>query len=298
MPVRLINMKILVLGANGQLGRCLADELYDTDYQVFLASKAEIDISNLTNTKSKIIKFAPNVVINAGAYTAVDKAESDEETAYLINHKAVANIASVCHAIDCILIHVSTDYVFDGLSKISYKEDAITNPMSVYGKSKLKGEIAIKDSGCRYLIIRTAWVFSKYGNNFFKTMMRIGTQKQELKIVGDQRGCPSYAPDIAKAILSTLKSPRLTNIRGIYHYAGDYACTWAEFSKFIFDAAWAADKLIFKPKIISIKSKEYPTPAARPLNSMLDSSKFESHFGYMASSWQSGIKKLIAEWNK
>jgi dTDP-4-dehydrorhamnose reductase len=290
-------MRILVLGANGQLGRCLADELHETNHQVLLASRAEIDLSNFHITQTEISRFGPDVVINASAYTAVDKAESDEETAYLINHLAVANIARACRDIDCVLIHVSTDYVFDGLSILPYQEDAATNPMSVYGRSKLKGEIAIQDSGCHYLIVRTAWVFSKYGNNFFKTMMRIGPQNRELRIVGDQFGCPSYAPDIAKALLSTLASPRLKNSRSIYHYAGDSTCTWAEFSKSIFDEAWTAGKLGFKPKIVSIKSKDYPTPAVRPLNSMLDSSRFESDFGFKASPWLVGVRELIDLWD-
>ena len=290
-------MRILVLGANGQLGRCLADELHETNHQVLLASRAEIDLSNFHITQTEIRRFAPDVVINASGYTAVDKAESDEKSAYLVNHLAVENIAKVCYAVDCVLIHVSTDYVFDGHSIRPYQEDATTNPKSVYGKSKLKGEIAVQNSGCNYLIVRTAWVFSEYGNNFFKTMMRIGSQNRELKIVGDRFGCPSYAPDIAKAILSTLTSPRLKTSKSIYHYAGDSTCTWAEFSQSIFDVAWAAGKLDYKPKIVSIKSKEYPLPAARPLNSMLDSSRFESEFGFKASPWLAGVRKLIASWD-
>ena len=169
-------MKILVLGSNGQLGRCLADQFSGTDYETIFTSRADIDIADLSGAKDKITKLRPDLIINASAYTAVDKAEQDRDMAYLINHEAVANIAQICAELGCGLIHVSTDYVFDGTATQPYKEADATNPQGVYGDSKLQGELAIQASGCQHLIIRTAWVFSEYGNNFLKTMLRLGSE--------------------------------------------------------------------------------------------------------------------------
>ena len=195
-------MKILVLGCKGQLGRCLNDQLKNTHHEVIYTSREQIDIANFEQTKNQILKNSPDIIINATAYTAVDKAEEDQKNAKLINHLAVKNIAHICNQQGCWLIHVSTDYVFDGKAKIPYKEVDETNPQGVYGETKLKGELAIRSSGCKHIIIRTAWVFSEYGNNFLKTMLRLGAERDELSIVGDQVGCPTYAQDIAKAIVA------------------------------------------------------------------------------------------------
>lgn len=186
-------MRVLVLGSKGQLGRCLSDQLDNTDFEIIQTSRVEIDVSDLAATKDKIFIINPSVVINATAYAAVDKAEDDQQAADLINHLAVANLASICNKLDCWLVHVSTDYVFDGMSLRPYQEDDQTNPQGVYGDTKLKGERAIQASGCKHLILRTAWVFSEYGNNFLKTMIRLGADRDELSIVGDQIGCPTYA---------------------------------------------------------------------------------------------------------
>ena len=183
-------MKILVLGCKGQLGRCLNDQLIHTEHEVIYTSREQLDISNFEATISKILEVCPDLIINATAYTAVDKAEEDHETANLINHLAVKNIADICSQLECWLIHVSTDYVFDGRAKIPYKEGDETNPKGVYGETKLKGELAIQTSGCKHIILRTAWVFSEYGHNFLKTMLRLGADRDELSIVGDQIGCP------------------------------------------------------------------------------------------------------------
>ena len=290
-------MKILVLGSGGQLGRCLNDQLANTDHEVFYTSRDQIDIADFEATKNKIIDIAPDVVINASAYTAVDKAEDDREAADLVNHLAVANIANICNELGCWLIHVSTDYVFDGLSSKPYLENDQTNPQSVYGDTKLKGEIAIQSSGCNYLIIRTAWVFSEYGDNFLKTMLRLGADHDELSIVGDQIGCPTYAPDLAKAIITTLPYLEIDQQNGIYHYAGSPCCPWTEFAQSIFDEAWQAGKLKNKPHIVTITSQEYPTPAKRPANSMLNSSKFEAAFEHNASDWLAGIRAVVNSLN-
>ena len=228
-------MKILVLGCKGQLGRCLNDQLKSTDHQVIYSSRDQIDISDFKVTKSKILEHSPDLIINATAYTAVDRAEEDQETANLINHIAVKNIADICNQQDCWLIHVSTDYVFDGNSKIPYKEDDQTNPQGTYGETKLKGELAIQISGCKHIIIRTAWIFSEYRNNFLKTMLRLGAERNELSIVGDQIGCPTYAQDIARSIVEIVPQLNSRKDNGIYHYCGDQPCSWYDFANAIFE---------------------------------------------------------------
>lgn len=288
-------MKILVLGCKGQLGRCLRDQFKNTDYEVVYTSRQQIDIANLEDTKTQIIAIAPDVLVNATAYTNVDKAEEDQKSADLINHLAVDNIANICCQIDCWLIHVSTDYVFDGKSSEPYKEDYQTNPQGVYGATKLKGEIAIKTSACNHIIIRTAWVFSEYGNNFLKTMLSLGLDREELSIIGDQIGCPTYCQDIATSIVAIL--PQLnahTELTGIYHYCGDEPCSWYDFANAIFEKAKIVN---FKtPRFIySIESSQYPTLAVRPLYSVLNCDNIKNTFGVSSSNWRLGIKTVLSK---
>ena len=287
-------MKILVLGCKGQLGRCLNDQLINTEHEVIYTSREQIDIADFEVTKSKILEFSPDLIINATAYTAVDKAEEDQKTANLINHLAVKNIADICNQLECWLIHVSTDYVFDGNSKVPYKEDDETNPQGAYGETKLKGELAIQASGCKHIIIRTAWVFSEYGNNFLKTMLRLGAERDELSIVGDQIGCPTYAQDIARSIVEIVPQLNSREYNGIYHYCGDQPCSWYDFANAIFDQAMAHNLKI--PSIVnSIETSAYPTPAKRPAFSVLDCSKIENDFGVHASNWRDGIGQVISK---
>ena len=287
-------MRILVLGCKGQLGRCLNDQLSNTDHDVIYTSREQIDIAYFEATKNSLLAIAPDVVINASAYTEVDKAEEDHETADLINHLAVGNIADTCKQMDCWLIQVSTDYVFDGNSEVPYKESDQTNPQGVYGETKLNGELAIQASGCKHIIIRTAWVFSEYGNNFLKTMLRLGTERNELSIVGDQIGCPTYAQDIANAIVAIL--PKLNpqeGLNGVYHFCGDSACSWFEFADAIFEHI--AKVGMKSPKIIhSINTSDYPTAAKRPIYSVLNCESFCEGFGIKQSDWISGIKSALA----
>ena len=286
-------MKILVLGSKGQLGQCLNDQLAITEHDVVYTSRGQIDIAEFEVTKAQMLKISPDIVINATAYTAVDKAEEERQAADRINHLAVANISSICNQLDCWLIHVSTDYVFDGNSEVPYKEDNPTNPQGVYGDSKLKGEVAIEASGCKYLIIRTAWVYSEYGNNFLKTMLRLGADRDELSIVGDQIGCPTYAQDIAKSIVSILSCLNLKgSSSGIYHYCGDEPCSWYEFARTIFLEA-EVQGLKTPSYVKSITTADYPTPAIRPAYSVLDCTKIESVFDVTRSNWRVGIKIVI-----
>ena len=286
-------MKLLVLGSKGQLGRCLNDQLKNTDYQIVYTSRDQIDIADFETTNKQISDIAPDVLINATAYTAVDKAEEDQYTAELINHFAAANIADICLELDCWLIHVSTDYVFDGKSKVPFQEDDKTNPQGVYGDSKLKGERAIQSSGCKHLIIRTAWLFSEYGNNFLKTMLRLGGESNELSIVGDQIGCPTYAQDIARTIVMILPNLNLQKeFTGVLHYCGDQPCSWYEFAQAIFEEA----KLMgfVTPRLIqSIEASAYPTPAARPAYSVLDCYRIELNYGIAPSDWRLGIQSSL-----
>ena len=286
-------MKILVLGSKGQLGQCLNDQFAITEHEVVYTSRGQIDIAEFEVTKAQMLKISPDIVINATAYTAVDKAEEERQAADRINHLAVANISNICNQLDCWLIHVSTDYVFDGNSEVPYKEDNPTNPQGVYGDSKLKGEVAIEASGCKYLIIRTAWVYSEYGNNFLKTMLRLSADRDELSIVGDQIGCPTYAQDIAKSIVSILSCLNLKgSSSGIYHYCGDEPCSWYEFARTIFLEA-EVQGLKTPSYVKSITTADYPTPAIRPAYSVLDCTKIESVFDVTRSNWRVGIKIVI-----
>jgi dTDP-4-dehydrorhamnose reductase len=194
--------------------------------------------------------------------------------------------------LECWLIHVSTDYVFDGNSKVPYREDDQTNPQGAYGETKLKGELAIQASGCKHIIIRTAWVFSEYGNNFLKTMLRLGAERNELSIVGDQIGCPTYAQDIARSIVGIIPQLNSRKDNGIYHYCGDQPCSWYDFANAIFDQAMTNNLKI--PSIVnSIETSAYPTSAKRPAFSVLDCSKMENECGVLSSNWQEGIRQVI-----
>jgi len=287
-------MKVVVLGAKGQLGRCLSDQLVGTIHDVTLAARADIDIADLEGVKAKLLTLNPDVVINASAYTAVDKAEEEADKANEVNNVAVGNLAQICASINSVLIHISTDCVFDGLASVAYKENVEPNPQSVYGKTKLLGELAIQESGCNYLIIRTAWVFSEYGNNFLKTMLRLGEERDKLNVVGDQIGCPTYAQDIAKAIVTILAGIEAHNVNwGIYHYCGEEVTSWFGFAEAIFEEAKQAGLIITSPKLVEITTLEFPTLAKRPAFSVLDSSHIQSAWSVQPSDWKAAIKKSL-----
>ena len=285
-------MKILVLGCNGQLGRCLKDQLVNTNYEVIFTSREQINITNFEEINSKILDISPDVIINAAAYTEVDMAEKDQNNANLINHLAVKNIADFCKKHGPWLIHISTDYVFDGNSNSPYKEHDQTNPHSAYGVTKLNGELAIQSSGCKYIIIRTAWVFSEYGNNFLKTMLRLGSKLDKLRVVDDQIGCPTYAQDLARSIVEIAPYLKMRSNNGIYHFCGNQPCTWHDFANAIFDHAVTKNLKI--PNVINaIDTSSYPTPAKRPTFSVLNCSKIQNDFGIHPSNWLEGIEHSL-----
>ena len=227
--------KVLVTGANGQLGKAIQVEgvLYPELDFVF-ATKEMLDITSTISIHQAVQEHQPDFIINTAAYTAVDKAEKDEEASYLLNEKAVQTLATICKEHAIALIHISTDYVFDGISKEAYVEETTTNPQTIYGKSKLAGEKTIQAiDGLVYIIIRTSWLYSNYGHNFYKTMLRLGGTKKEIQVVNDQYGIPTLANDLAIAILDIM--PKLTTTNsGIYHYSNEGSTTWYAFAKAIF----------------------------------------------------------------
>ncbi len=286
-------MKILVLGSKGQIGRCLADQSKSNVNETVLTTRTELDMTDFSQVKGKISEAKPCVVINAAAYTDVDKAESEEELAHLVNHHAVSNLAKICAELNCGLIHISTDYVFDGGEVIPYLETDTTNPQGVYGDSKLLGEMAIEASDCEYMIIRTAWVFSEYGKNFLKTMLRLGATNEHLNIVGDQIGCPTYAQDVARFILCVsdhFQDPDFES--GIVHFCGDNPVSWYQFAVEIFESC--SELGLRAPKSLNcISTGDYPTLAIRPAYSVMDCQKGYQNFGMPPSDWRKAIPHVL-----
>ena len=285
-------MKIFILGAGGQLGRCLQDKFSKKEFEIFSFTSSQLNIEETQALKKLLLKHEPKFLINAAAYTEVDRAESRPEIANSINHLAVSKIAYICKEMNIKLFHYSTDYVFDGNNIKPYLENDETNPETIYGLTKLKGENSIISSGCSYLIIRTAWVFSEYGKNFFKTMLQLSQKKDEISIVNDQNGCPTYAQDLAQATVDIIKQEKLYSKNGIYHFTGDNPCTWFEFAKEIFSQL---DDIGLKtPKELkAVPSTSFKTKAKRPKYSVLSNKKINSDFGIKPSNWQRGIKEVI-----
>ena len=281
-------MRILLTGANGQLGRCFQDRLPE-GWEIYAAPSTELDITNGDKVLSVVSEFKPDVIVNAAAYTAVDKAENEPELATLVNVDGPENLAKAAKEHCARLIHVSTDYVFDGNSKTPYLESDPTNPLGCYGKSKRNGEVAIKKILPDAIIVRTAWVFSEYGNNFLKTMLRLGAERESLGIVADQYGCPTYAGDIATAII------QLTNLNpegGVYHYCGDQPVSWYQFAEEIFSQTAYLNKLPRSPFLNPLTTEEYPTQALRPAYSILSTSKTGA-LGIQPSNWKVAVGYVI-----
>jgi len=279
--------KILVTGANGQLGLCFQElsKLHATIQFVFHSSK-QLDITNkgLVQNTFQISKF--DYCINCAAYTAVDLAESEKEKAKEVNVLGAKNLAEACKENDVILIQISTDFVFDGKSNIPYTEKDATNPLSVYGETKLEGELVVKNTLDKYFILRTSWLYSEYANNFMKTMLRLGSERNEFGIISDQIGSPTYAKDLAKSILKIIISS--SNEYGIYHYSNEGVASWYDFAKAIFDISNTGIN------INAIPSVAYPTPAARPHYSVLDKSKIKSKLDIEIPYWRDSLKEAIS----
>lgn len=297
---------ILITGAHGQLGQSFACLRVSTDPGVELAmlGRAELDITQADSISWALEQHRPDVVINTAAYTAVDKAESEPNTAHLINGIAPGLLATACAERGIGLVHVSTDYVFDGLAKQPYTEDAPTQPASVYGQSKLAGEQAVLAALPSAVILRTSWVFSQFGNNFLKTMLRLGNERTELSIVDDQVGGPSYAPHIAHVLLQLAErlcqskqkgGDKLLSPSGIYHFAGQPSVSWYGFAQEIFDQAVRLDLLTHAPRLTAISTSQYPTPAKRPAHSSLQQDRLDALLGteHIERNWQHGIEQSL-----
>lgn len=290
-------MKILVTGANGQVGYCLQQQLREQGWDFVALTRTELDISDSVAVNSAVAQHQPDIIINAAAYTAVDKAEQEQALAYAINRDGPANLARSAKDNGAAIFHISTDYVFAGDATGTYSENDPTAPQGVYGKSKLEGEEAVATINDKHIILRTAWVFGEHGNNFVKTMIRLGNSRDTLGIVADQEGGPTYAGDIASALLSIAKHYATGNTTpwGTYHYAGLPHISWFGFAQHIFaqvEKAALYNKAI--PQLNAITTADYPTPAKRPANSKLDCSKLENAFGIAPSDWQSALKNISA----
>ena len=281
-------MKILITGANGQLGREL-QRAVPASWSVVAVNSTNCDITNHAAVARLIEQVQPDAVVNCAAYTAVDRAESEREKADAVNWLAVENLARVARAADVALVHISTDYVFDGKSCTPYRESDPTAPINHYGEGKLRGEQAIVASGCRGVIIRTQWLYSAEGNNFVKTMLRLAEQQREVRVVADQYGSPTAADDLAAAIVKILPEVVADHtLRGeIFHFASAGEATWCEFAEEIFRIAEC------DCRAVAITTDDYPTAARRPRNSVLDCSKICERFGVEQPDWRGSLRRNI-----
>lgn len=283
---------ILVTGANGQLGTELRNRGFSLLDEVFYTDIEELDITSTNAVCSFIENHDIDTIINCAAYTAVDLAEENEDKARKINCDAVENLAKASVRYGCLLIHISTDYVFDGMAEEPYTEKSPTNPLCVYGKTKLEGERIIKKSGCMYIILRTAWLYSPYGHNFMKTIYKLAHERKEIGVVNDQWGSPTYAGDLAEIIIRMMEVDELPELEGIYHFTNEGKCTWFDFAKEIVMLS-GADCTV-KP----LTTEEYPTKAKRPAYSVLDKSKIKKTFGCEIRDWREALKTCILIFEK
>jgi len=292
-------MRILVLGSAGQLGFELLRAPLPAGWSLIGRTRGELDITDPAAIRGAIGEVAPDLVVNAAAYTAVDRAEAEADRAYAANATAPGQIAAACAERGAMLVHVSTDYVFDGRKTGPYVETDPVNPLGVYGASKEAGERAVRAALDHHVILRTAWVYGAHGHNFVKTMLRLGAERDRLSVVADQRGCPTAAADIATAILGVAcrlaagKQPGEALPWGTYHFVGAGETTWHGFAEAIFEIAAAA--LGRRPVVQAITTAEYPTPAQRPANSVLDCTRFRQAFGIDPPPWQASLGTVLQE---
>ncbi len=292
-------MKVLITGSNGQVGSCLVKQLQSCpNTEILAVDRNELDITSQSSVIKTVNEFKPNIIINAAAHTAVDKAESEVDLSYAINRDGPLYLAQAAEDIGAALLHISTDYVFSGEKDGLYSETDYVDPQGVYGKSKLAGENAVLKACARTIILRTAWVFGEEGNNFVKTMLRLAQQRDELGIVSDQYGGPTYAGDIAAALVTIAKDITVQGDDfdktkyGIYNFSGLPHTSWCGFAQTIFYKA-VEQKIFNKAPIVNgIKSEDYPTPAKRPANSKLNTQKITEMFGIQASDWQCALNQL------
>ncbi len=286
-------MRLAVTGKNGQVVSAL-QALASDELEIVALGRPELDLAQPETVLKALREVKPDVVVSAAAYTAVDKAESEHDIAFAVNRDGARAVAQAASDIGIPLIHLSTDYVFDGTKDTAYVESDPTGPTSVYGRSKLEGEQAVSEATDNYVVLRTAWVYSEYGNNFVKTMLRLGENRNEINVVADQFGCPTSANDIAAAVVTIarkLAEDSSARLRGVFHLSGTGETNWANFAKQIFAlSAENGGKSIF---VNDISTEQYPTPARRPANSRLDCSKLEEVYGIKLPSWQTSTRAVV-----
>ena len=305
-------MRILLLGANGQLGQSFR-------HQGGLAARGELiaasrdgtltgggrgeaaDLSKPDTLLALLDRVRPDIIINAAAYTSVDRAEQEESLATRINGEAVGVLGTWAAVHSALVVHYSTDYVFDGHQPQPYTVDAPTAPLSAYGRSKLAGELALRNSGADHLLLRTAWVYAAHGNNFLRTMLRLAVERNDLRVVADQHGAPTDTRLIVNGSLAAIDrwwgfdaAPR-RRLTGTHHLVASGATTWHGFASAIFDQAAEQGLVTHKPRVLPITSADFPTPALRPAWSLLDNSGFQEHFDFMLPDWRTGLREVIAE---
>ena len=287
-------MKILVFGASGQIGREVCRAAWPPRYAILPLDRKAVDITKSAAVSAMLARETPDLVINLAAYTAVDRAESEPEVAWAANCAGAAHIAGACDESATPLVHLSTDYVFDGRKTGPYREEDAVGPLGVYGRSKEAGERAVRAAVARHMILRTAWVFGAYGANFVKTMLRLAAERPVLRVVADQRGCPTAAADIAAALMVIAGHIERGKAKwGTYHFVGAGATSWHSFAQAIFDQA--APQLAACPQVEPITTEQYPTPARRPMNSVLDCRKIEEVFGISSPPWRTALATVIRE---
>ncbi len=286
--------KILLIGSTGQVGQELLTTLKPLG-ELTILTRQQLDLTKPNDIKEAIASVAPNIIVNAAAYTAVDKAETESELAMAINAFAPEIMGEIAQKISATLVHISTDYVFDGKHYTNYKEDDVTNPLGIYGKSKLMGEIGIRKNCDNHIILRTAWVYGCKGHgNFVKTMLRLGQERSQLRVVEDQIGTPTWSYDIANAIANLLE--KQTEIpTGTYHYTNSGVASWYDFALAIFDEARQLNFPLKITKVLPITTAEYLTPAQRPAYSVLSKVKFTQTLGIYPPYWRDSLKAMLKQ---
>lgn len=289
-------MRLLLTGANGQVGWALQRALAPLG-ELLALDRGQLDLADPDGLRQRVRAIAPNVIVNAAAYTAVDRAESEPEAARAINAIAPGVLAEEASRLDAILVHYSTDYVFDGTKPGPYVETDPTNPLSVYGRTKLDGERAIGASGCRHLTLRTSWVYGARGQNFLLTMLRLARERRSLRVVDDQVGAPTWSREIAQATAALLARPELARpgADGLYHLTAGGATSWCGFARAIFASPEMARLGVTPPSVEAIPSSEYPLPARRPANSRLDCTRLERRAGIRLAAWDAALERCLAE---
>lgn len=288
---------ILLIGSKGQLGHELSDTL-KSQGTVTAVSRADLDLTQGKTIRQMVQTVKPNVIVNAAAYTAVDKSETEEDVAKAVNAIAPTILAEECQKLGATLVHVSTDYVFNGRKNTPYLETDMPDPLGVYGKTKLMGEDGIRQSCDRHIIIRTAWVYGTHGKgNFVKTMLRLGAEREELRVVVDQVGSPTWTKDLANATTALVeRSQTSDDVMGLYHYANSGVISWYDFAVAIFEEARSLGLPVAIKRVMPITTAEYPLPAPRPAYSSLSNRRIADTLGATPVHWRESLRAMMAEW--